>query len=182
MLQQEAFEITKQTLYYCKYQRLSHIHMNPEPVELSGCLCNCVLPEAGEDNAVGDCVLLRAVEAVDLGGNILAVETSVVWGEGDVLRKCEVGVSSSVMPTPVVSSSAEVGVLVRGTNRMVASIRTWFLSVVTEPSVEIGGAGISGLVVKSCFLVVVCTVGPAVRAAVLDAGLGVVTGGEEVSR
>lgn len=156
--------------------------MNFEFVELLGCLCNCVLFEVGEDNVVGDCVLFRVVEVVDLGGNILVVEIFVVWGEGDVLRKCEVGVFFFVMLIFVVSFFVEVGVLVRGINRMVVFIRIWFFFVVIEFFVEIGGVGILGLVVKSCFLVVVCIVGLVVRVVVFDAGLGVVIGGEEVLR
>jgi len=115
-------------------------------------------------------VLLWAATVVDLGVNTSAVETPVVGG--DVLRKCEAGLYSSVMPGPGVNPFADVGTLVRGINWLVASPWTWLLSVVTELSVEIRGAGISGLVGKSCFSAVVCTVvGSAMGATVVDAGL-----------
>lgn len=101
---------------------------------------DCLLPEAGEDNAVGDCVLLRAGKVIGLGVNTSAVETSVVWG--DVLRKCESELYSSEMPSPVVSTFADVGTVVRGINWVVASICSWFFLVVTAPSVEICGTRI----------------------------------------
>lgn len=134
--------------------------------------------EAGEDNVVGDCVLLRAGKVVSLGVNTSAVETSVIWGEGDVLRKCESGLYSSEMPSPVVSTFADVCTVVRGINWVESSICTWFLLVVTAPSVEICGTRILGLVGKSCFLAIVCTVvGPVIGAEVLDGGLRVGTRG-----
>lgn len=130
-----------------------------------------LLTEAGEDNAFGDCVLLWAATVVDLGVSTSAVETPVVGG-GDVPRKCEAGLYSSVMSSPGVNPFADVGTLVRGINWLVASPWTWLLSVVTELSVEIRGAGISGLVGKSCFSAVVCAVvGSAMGAAVVGTGL-----------
>lgn len=133
----------------------------------------CLLPGAADDSAVGDGVLPRAAKVVDLGVSTWSVETPTVWGEGDVPRKREAGLFSSVTPSPVVGPFADVGTLVRGTNWVVASTWAWLLSVVTALSVEIRGTGISGLVGKSCFPAVVCTVvGSAIRAAVVDAGLG----------
>lgn len=79
---------------------------------------------------------------IGLGVNTSAVETSVVWGEGDVLRKCESGLYSSEMPSPVVSTFADVGTVVREIDWVVSSICTWFLLVVTAPSVEISGTRI----------------------------------------
>lgn len=123
-------------------------------------------------------MLLWARKVVDLGVSTPAGEVSVLWGEGDVLSKCEVGLYSSEMPSPVVSTSVDVGTLVRVLNRVVSSICTWLLFVVTATSVEICGTRISGLVGKNRFPVVVCAaVGPAIRVAVLDEGLGVGTGG-----
>lgn len=118
-----------------------------------------------------------------LVGNTSAVGTSAVWGEGDVLRKRKAGLYCSETPSPVVNTFADVGTAVRGINWVVASVCTWFLLVVTAPSVEICDTRIPGLVGKSCFPAIVCTVvGPAIRGAVLDWGLGVVTGGCEASR
>lgn len=83
----------------------------------------------------------------------------------------------------MVNTFADVGTVVKGVSRVVASVCTWFLLVVTAPSVEICGTRIPGLVGKSCFPALVCTVvGPAIGGAVLDWGLGVVTGGCEASR
>lgn len=111
------------------------------------------------------------MRVVDLGVTASAVGTPVLWAE-DVLRKWEAGLCSSVMPSLV------VGTLVRGISRVLASTWTRLLFVVTAPSVEICGARISGLVGKSCFPAVVCTVvESAIRAAVLVGGLGVVMGG-----
>lgn len=142
-------------------------------MQLAVSLCDCLLPGAADDGAVGGRVLPRAAKVVGLGVNTSAVETPVVWGEGDVLRKCEAGLYSSVTLSPVVSPFADVGMLVRGTNQVVASTWASLLSVVTALSVEICGAGISGLVGKSCFPAVVwAVVGSAIRAAVVDAGLG----------
>lgn len=108
---------------------------------------------------------------VDLGVNTSAVEVCVT-GRGDVLRRCEAGLYSSVTPGPGVNPFTDVGTLVRGLNWLVASPCTWLLSVVTALSVEICGAGISGLVGKSCFSAVVCTVvGSAIGAALVDTGL-----------
>lgn len=82
----------------------------------------------------------------------------------------------------MVNTFADVGTVVRGINRVVASICAWFLLEVTAPSVEICGTRIPGLVGKGCFPALVCTVvGPAIRGTVLDWGLGVVTGGFEAS-
>lgn len=92
-------------------------------------------------------------------------------GEGDVLRKWEAGL-------PVVNTVADVGTPVRELHRVAPSTGTWFLFVVTTTSVEVRGAGISGLVGKNCSPAVVCTAGgPAIRVAVLDEGSGVGTGG-----
>lgn len=93
---------------------------------------------------------------VDSGGSTSSVETPVVWG--DVLRKCEAGLYSSVIPGPGVNPFSDVGVLVRGVNGLVPSTWIWLLSVVMALSVELRGARISGLVVKGCFSAVVCTV------------------------
>lgn len=132
-----------------------------------------LLTGAADDSGVGDRVLPPAAKVVDLGVNTSAVETPAVWGGGDVLRKREAGLYSSVTPSPVVSPLAGVGTPVRGTNRVVASMWAWLLSVVTALSVEIRGAGISGPVGESCFPAVVWTVvGSAIRAAVVDSGLG----------
>lgn len=137
-----------------------------------------LLTETGGDNVTGDCVLLRAVRIVDLGVNISAVETSGAWGKGDVVRKGEVGLYSSVTPSLVVNSFADVGMLVREIKCTVASGCTWFLSVVVSPSVEICGTRISGWVGKSCFPAVVNIVpGPEIRDSVLDRVLGLITGG-----
>lgn len=107
--------------------------------------------------------------------NISAVETSVVWGE-DVLRKCEIGLASS-SGLSIVVTSADVGVVVRGTEGVVGPTRTRFPSVVTAPSVEVGGTRISGLVGWRCFSGVVCTMMmPGVEASVLDRVLGLVIG------
>lgn len=123
-------------------------------------------------------MLLWARKVVDLGVSTSAGEASVLWGEGDVLSKREVGLYSSEMPSPVVNTFADVGTLVRELNRVVSSICTWLSFVVTATSVEIRGTRISGLVGKNCFPVVVCTaVGPAIRVAVLDERLGVGMGG-----
>lgn len=115
---------------------------------------------------------------VDVDVNTLAVETGVLWGEGDVLRKCEARLCSSVGASPVVHSFADVGVLVRAIDPVAASLFTGFLSVVTAPSVEMRTTRISGLVGGSCFPATVCTVvGPPVRDAVLDGGWGLGTRG-----
>lgn len=120
---------------------------------------------------------------VGLGANTSAVETSVVSEEGEVLRKCEAGLYSSVISSLVVNSFADVGTLVRGIKWVVASICTRFLSVVMVPSVEICGTRISGLVGKSCFPAVVCTtMGSVIRTSVLDKVLGLVTKEWEVLR
>lgn len=93
-------------------------------------------------------------------------------GGGDVLRKCEAGLYSSVTPGPEVNPLADVGTLVRGISGLVASPWTRPLSVVTTLSVEIRGARISGLVGKSCFSAVVCTVvGSAIGAGLVDTRL-----------
>lgn len=73
----------------------------------------------------------------DLEAKTSAVETTVVWGEGDVPRECEAGLYSAVTPSFVVNSFADVGILVRGINPVVASTFAWFLSVLMPPSVEI---------------------------------------------
>lgn len=113
---------------------------------------------------------------VGLGVNTSAVETSVVWEEGEVLRKCEAGLYSSVISSLVVNSFADVSTLVRGIKWVVVSICTWILSVVLAPSVGICGTRISGLVGKSCFPAVVCTtMGSVVRTSVFDKVLGLVT-------
>lgn len=78
---------------------------------------------------------------VGLGVNTSAVETSVVW-KGEVLRKREAGLYSSVISSLVVNSFDHVGTLVGGIKWVVASICTWFLSVVMAPSVEICGTKI----------------------------------------
>lgn len=78
---------------------------------------------------------------VGLGVNISVVETSVVW-KGEVLRKREAGLSSSVISSLVVNSFDDVGTLVRGIKWVVASICTRFLSVVMAPSVEVCGTRI----------------------------------------
>lgn len=78
----------------------------------------------------------------------------------------------------MVTSSAEVAVVVRGTERVVRSTGTWLSSVVTAPSVDTGGTRISGLVGGHCFSGVVWTApAPGVKTAVLDRALGLVTGG-----
>lgn len=133
--------------------------------------------EAGEENVGGDCcVLLSTAEVADRGVGVSAVDRSVVWGR-DVLRKWDVGPYSSVTPRLVGKSLADVGARVSGTNWVAASTCTWFLCVVTVPSVEICGTTVSGWVGKSCFPVVVCTAtGPTMRTAVLDSALRLVTG------
>lgn len=99
----------------------------------------------------------------------------MAWG-GDVLRKCEAGLYSSDMPSPVVDAFADVDTVVRGVHWVVASMGTWFPLVVTAPSGETGGVKTSALV-DSCFLVVGCSVaGSAIGDTVLDQGLGVGTG------
>lgn len=131
---------------------------------------------AGEENVGGGRVPLSTAEVADRGVDVSAVDRSVVWG-GDVLSKWEAGPYSSVTPRLVVKSFAEVGALVSGANRVVASACTWFLCVGMAPSVEICGTTVSGWVGKSCLPVVVCTApGPAMRTAVLDSVLRVVTG------
>lgn len=102
-----------------------------------------LLTAAGDDGAVGDRVLLRAGEVVGGGVNTLAVETGVVPGGGDVLRKDEARLSSSVAPGPVVDSS------VRGNNLVPASLSTGLSSVVTAPAVVTWTTRISGLVGES---------------------------------
>lgn len=112
---------------------------------------------------------------VGLGVNTSAVETSVVWEGGEVLRKCEGELYSSVIPSLVVNSFVDVGTLVREIKWVVTSICTWFFSVVMAPSVEICGTRISGLVGKSCFPAVVCPdMGSVIRTSVLDKVLGLV--------
>lgn len=86
---------------------------------------------------------------VDLGVSTSAVETSVIWGKGDVLGNCEAGLYSSETPLPVVNVFADVGTVIRGINWVVASICTWFFLVVTVPTVEICGTRISGLLGES---------------------------------
>lgn len=111
------------------------------------------------------------MKVVDVGVSASARETPMVGG-GDVLRKCEAGLYSSVTPGPGVNPFTDVGTPVRWVNWLVASPWPWLLSVVTALCVEIRGAGISGLVGKSCFSAIVCTVvGSAIGAAVDDAGL-----------
>lgn len=93
------------------------------------------------------------------------------------MRKCETGPYSFVLLRLVVDSCADVGAVVRGIQRVIGSLCTWFLSVVMATSVEICGTRISGWVAKSCFPAVVCTTeGPGIKASVLDRVLGLVTG------
>lgn len=104
------------------------------------------------------------------GDDTSAGAVSALRGEGDVLRKWEAGL-------PVVSTVADVGTLVR----VVPSTGTRFLFVVTTASVEIRGAGISGLVGQNWSLAVVGTaMGPAIGVAVRDEGSGVGMGGAGV--
>lgn len=98
-------------------------------------------------------------------------------GEGVVLREGGAGLCPSEMPGFVVSTVADVGALVRELHRVVSPTGARLRLVVTT-SVEIRGAGISGLVGKNRFPAVVCTAaGPAIGVAVLDEGPGVGTGG-----
>lgn len=106
----------------------------------------------------------------------------MVW-EGDVLRKCEAEVYSSVMPTPVVNSLADVGRLIRGINWVVPSRCTGLPLVVMAPSLEVCGTRTLGLVGRCGFPEVACAaVGPAIGVVVLDRGLAVGLGGGEVLR
>lgn len=99
-------------------------------------------------------------------------------GEGDVLRKGEAGLPPSEMPGSVVSTAADVGAPVRELHWVVSPTGTRLLFVVMTTSVEIRGAGVSGLVGKNRFAAVVCAaVGPAIGVAVLVGGPGVGTGG-----
>lgn len=74
--------------------------------------------------------------------------------------------------------SADVGVVDRGIGGVVGAACTWFPSVVTAPSDEVGSTRISGLVGWCCFSGVVCTTTmvPVVKASVLDRMLALVTG------
>lgn len=96
--------------------------------------------------------------------------------KGDVLRKGEAGLDSSVTPNLVLNSFPDVGMLVSAINWVVASTCTWFLSVVMSRSVVICGTRISGWVGKCCFPEVVSTV-PVIRGSVFDKVLGLITGG-----
>lgn len=76
-------------------------------------------------------------------------------------------------------TSADVGVVARGTEWVVEPICTGFPSVVTAPSVEVCGTRVSGLVDRCCFSGVVCTTTvPEVKVSVLGrvVKLGLVTG------
>lgn len=112
------------------------------------------------------------------GDDTSAGEASVLRGEGVVLRKGGAGLSPSETPGSVVSTVADVGALVRELHRVVSPTGARLLLVVTTTSVEIRGAGISGLVGENRFPAVVCTAaGPAIGVAVLEEGPGVGTGG-----
>lgn len=119
------------------------LRSHQRPAQSSACVHSRVLPVAGDDGAMGGWVLLWAVEVVDGGVNTLAVEIGVVPGGGDVLRKDEARLSSSVGPGSVVDSS------VRGNNLVAASLCTGLPSVVTAPFVVTWTTRISGLVGES---------------------------------
>lgn len=115
---------------------------------------------------------------VDAAVTTSAVEICVVWGAGDVLRKCGAGLFSPARPRSVVSSSADVGVLVRRADPAAASPCAWLFSGMTAPPVETCTTSISGLVGGGCFPATVCAaVGPPPGAAVREGGLGLGVGG-----